>query len=111
MFVEIKNGNLKLPKTDILLDDNKKLLARAIVWFNSVKPYLKNPRTFMDRIYYSEEQQQNIFKDFAKKNNWLYKKICNLALKSLQYKADMTHALVHVVNSGMNLYHDELLKI
>ena len=23
MFVEIKNGNLKLPKTDILLDDNK----------------------------------------------------------------------------------------
>jgi len=56
----------------ILLNDNNKLMGRAIVWFNSIKP--EPGRTFMDRIYTSNDSDQITFMDYAKKNDWLYKK-------------------------------------
>jgi len=55
----------------IYLDDNDKILARSIIWFNSIKP--QKGRIFMDRIYYSHDKFVNIFKDYAIKNGWLYK--------------------------------------
>jgi len=56
----------------ILLDNNNKLMGRAIVWFNSIKP--EPGRTFMDRIYTSHDVNQITFIDYAKKHDWLYKK-------------------------------------
>jgi len=56
----------------IYLDDNNKITARALVWFNSIKP--EPNRIFMDRIYYTHDKYINIFIDYAKKQNWLYKK-------------------------------------
>jgi hypothetical protein len=64
----------------ILTDDNDKLLARAIVWFNTVKPQKINEkgerisgRVFMDRIYSNADHHMNTLKDYAKKKGWLYK--------------------------------------
>lgn len=65
----------------ILFNENKKVLGRAIVWFNSIKPYYKEingkiqniPRTFMDRVYFVSDHYLDIFLNYAKKNNWLYK--------------------------------------
>jgi len=56
----------------ILLDDDDKLIGRAIVWFNSVRP--EPGLTFMDRIYYTRDSDQTTFIDYAKKHGWLYKK-------------------------------------
>jgi len=55
----------------ILLNDDKKLIGRAIVWFNSVKP--EPGKVFMDRIYYSKDSDQITFKEYAKRNGWIYK--------------------------------------
>lgn len=55
----------------ILLDDDDKLIGRALVWFNSVKP--EPGRVFMDRIYYMRDSDQTVFIDYAKERNWLYK--------------------------------------
>ena len=55
----------------ILTDENNKLLARALVWFNSIKP--EPGRIFMDRIYYSNDHQIDIFKEYANSNGWIYK--------------------------------------
>jgi len=55
----------------IYLDDYDKILARSIIWFNSIKP--ERGRTFMDRIYYNHDKYKGIFINYAKQNNWLYK--------------------------------------
>jgi len=55
----------------ILLDDDEKLIGRALVWFNSVRP--EPGRIFMDRIYYMRDSDQTVFIDYAKERGWLYK--------------------------------------
>jgi hypothetical protein len=55
----------------ILIDENNKLIGRALVWFNSIRP--EPGRVFMDRIYYTNEYDVDKFIDYAKENNWLYK--------------------------------------
>lgn len=64
----------------ILLDDNNKLLGRAIVWKN-VMTKKKSPtgksegvfRTFMDRVYVTHDHLVNTFINYAKERGWLYK--------------------------------------
>jgi hypothetical protein len=46
----------------------EKITGRAIVW------KLKNGDTFMDRIYYSKDSDINLFKEWARRNGWAYKK-------------------------------------
>ena len=50
-------------------DKRKKIVGRALIW------YLDEPenRVFMDRIYTIHEYQIDLFKEYAKKNGWLYK--------------------------------------
>lgn len=60
----------------IMLDENKKLRARAVIWFDCFvvdKPGDPTKGVLMDRIYYTNESDVNIFIDYAKKNNWWYK--------------------------------------
>ena len=45
-----------------------KIEGRALVWT------LIDGTKFMDRIYYTEQYQVEIFKDYAIKNGWVYKK-------------------------------------
>jgi len=65
----------------ILYDDNgtledgkyvsKKIKGRAVLWDCKVNG---NDTQFMDRIYTSQDSDVGIFKQFAEKNGWLYKK-------------------------------------
>jgi len=62
----------------LLFNNNNKVVGRAMVWFNVIIPaMLKNKsvpfRIFMDRVYTNQDKDQNIFKDYARKNDWLYK--------------------------------------
>jgi hypothetical protein len=46
-----------------------KIIARALLW------KLSDGRIFMDRIYYSNDYQVNLFINYARENNFLYKKV------------------------------------
>jgi hypothetical protein len=48
--------------------DSSKIEARALIW------KLDSGETFMDRIYYTKEEQANIFKYYAKSKGFIYKK-------------------------------------
>lgn len=51
-------------------DDTKsKIKARSLLW----KLQTPEGRFFMDRVYTNDYSDEQIFIDFAKKNNWLYK--------------------------------------
>jgi hypothetical protein len=55
----------------ILLDNNNKLRARSLIWFNSIRP--EPHRVFMDRVYYTSQTEITIFHEYANKRGWLYK--------------------------------------
>lgn len=57
----------------ILPGNTGRIIGRALVWFNTSKPERNNRRTFMDRIYYVGDHVENMFKDYAKRQGWLYK--------------------------------------
>jgi hypothetical protein len=50
-------------------DKKSKIIGRALVWSLDVP----KDRKFMDRIYTTEDYQVNLFINYAKKNEWLYK--------------------------------------
>ena len=52
----------------LILTEGEKIKGRALVW------KLDTPdRIFMDRVYTIHDSDVNLFIDYAKKNNWLYK--------------------------------------
>lgn len=65
-----------------LVDNNNKILARALVWKGLIREG-KNPEErnnseakkaiVIDRVYCSDEYQQDLFKQYASINGWLYK--------------------------------------
>jgi hypothetical protein len=54
----------------VLLDNNGKLLGRALVWIGLRKP---TDKTFMDRIYVIKQSDEELFKKYAIERGWLYK--------------------------------------
>jgi len=60
----------------IMTNKDNKLVARAIVWsdiFMVDNPQNPTKGTIMDRIYYSNESDVNIFIDYCKEHGWWYK--------------------------------------
>lgn len=49
-------------------DNQELIVGRALVW------KLNTGETFMDRIYFTYESDVNLFKEYAQKNGWCYKK-------------------------------------
>lgn len=67
--VYTKNDNVVLC---ILLNDENKLQARAIVWLNNTKVN-GNDDSYMDRIYSINDGVEQAMKDYAKSKEWWYK--------------------------------------
>jgi hypothetical protein len=60
----------------IMTNKDNKLIARAIVWFNVFmvdNPQNPTKGVILDRIYYTNESDVNIFIDYFKENGWWYK--------------------------------------
>jgi len=55
-------------------EDSSKIRGRAIVW-NLDEP---SGRTFMDRIYYTNDYIVSLFKDYAYQNGWIFKSEQNM---------------------------------
>jgi hypothetical protein len=63
--IYVENPNVQLL---ILKNEEDKIRGRALVW------KLDDPdRTFMDRVYTINDSDINLFIDYAKRKNWLYK--------------------------------------
>lgn len=70
-YFKIYEENKRVCRLLLLVDNNDKLLGRALVW----KLY-KSPckaEYFMDRVYVSNDSDVNRFIQYAKENKWLYK--------------------------------------
>jgi hypothetical protein len=69
-FFEIYTENPKVCSLLILKskEDNNKIIGRALVW------QLKDPQiTLMDRVYYTNDSEMQLFRDYAKFKKWHYK--------------------------------------
>ncbi len=51
-------------------ENKRKIKGRAIVWEGLIEPA---GRTYMDRIYTNNSGDEQVFKEYAKKEGWLYK--------------------------------------
>ena len=76
-----KNSGVKLV---ILMSDNEeeenndKIVGRAVLWDIASIDGEKVNRKFMDRIYYIDDTIMRLFKEFAKRNKWMYKEKQNM---------------------------------
>lgn len=55
-------------------DDKKRIRGRALVW----NLYSPSGRTFMDRIYFVQGYEVDLFKRYAEERNWMYKNRQNM---------------------------------
>jgi len=75
IFFDIYVKNPNQCKMLVMLNRKNELVARAIVWM-TVKIKINDKfekGTLLDRIYYTNETDVEIFKDYARKNGWMYK--------------------------------------
>ena len=74
---KIYTENPDVCKLLILVDEDDKLIGRALVWkLSSIKIYGKDPvqdSWFMDRQYTIKDSDVEKFKNYAKEKGWIYK--------------------------------------
>lgn len=56
----------------LILEDEYGVVGRAIIWKLDKSPC--ESEYFMDRVYTNEDYQVDIFREYARKNNWMYKR-------------------------------------
>jgi len=54
----------------VVIDDNRKIHARALLWDNVRSTKLKNPFTYLDRIYANSDKLLPLFHDLTAANKW-----------------------------------------
>lgn len=75
-FFDIYTTNPEQVGMIIMLNKQGLLVARAVIWFDCfILDVPGNPTkgVLMDRIYYTNESDVNIFIDYAKQHGWWYK--------------------------------------
>ena len=74
----------------VVIDDNRKIHARALLWDNVKSTRLKNPFTYLDRIYARSDELLSVFHDLATTNKW--KRYPNTSVNNMDssyYKKDI----------------------
>lgn len=71
-FFDIYTDNPRVCKLLIYVNEKGELLGRALVWKMHKSP-VKGVEWFMDRVYTNRDSDINKFKDYARKEGWLYK--------------------------------------
>ena len=69
-YAKNEGANLVVLMSD---EEEDKILGRAVLWDIEYLDDKKVDRKFLDRIYYVYDSDLLLFKEFAKKNGWLYK--------------------------------------
>jgi len=79
-YIEFYNLNKASVKLVIMFgdDDDGKIAGRALLWTLSAIDGEPTDRLFMDRIYATNDIEIDMFKSFAKKNEWLHKYAQNM---------------------------------
>ena len=75
----------------ILLDEDDKLIGRALVWKLN-EPLYNDDRLFMDRIYVSEDKYLSVFREYAVKEGWAYRESVSASTFSrVSYKGEILY--------------------
>jgi hypothetical protein len=74
-FFNLYTKNEKVCSLLIYIDENRKLIGRALVWKLSESPC--EAKYFMDRVYCINDSDVNKFKNFADEKGWMYKHTMN----------------------------------
>lgn len=69
-YFDIYCNNPEKCKLLVLLNDDNKLMGRALVWFGLRKP---TGKIYMDRIYTINDADKKLYTDYAVQNGWLHK--------------------------------------
>ena len=88
-FFELYNKNEDVCSMLILLDDEDKLIGRALIWKLHKHDHSEAPKDvyFMDRQYVIDETDVQRFRDYADSKDWAYKTNNNhSSLKKVTYK-------------------------
>jgi len=54
----------------VIVDNDNKIHARALLWDNVKSVKLKKPFTYLDRVYANSDMLLSLFYDLAEENNW-----------------------------------------
>lgn len=57
-------------KIVVIIDNNNKIHARALLWENVKSTKLKKPFTYLDRMFFNSDGFISQFRDLAKENKW-----------------------------------------
>ncbi len=68
IYTSCKNCQLLILKSE---DNDTKIRGRALIWKTTTGII------FMDRVYTTDNELSQVFKEYAKKNGWSYKKVDN----------------------------------
>jgi hypothetical protein len=91
----------------IMLNFDKKLVARAVIWFDCI--VVENPENpphgvLMDRIYYTNESDVNIFIDYAKQHGWWYKPTQAKEIYSFVMNGEITNKQIYTKLKNHGVY-------
>jgi len=67
-----KNNGIKIV---VLLDDKNKIMARALLWPDCIVSNRVKTKTMMDRVYTCDDRFFPVYKEFAKRNNFIQRNI------------------------------------
>lgn len=87
----------------LILKEGDKIVARALIWT------LNDGKKFMDRVYYINESDLNLFREYAKKNGWYAKYINGSSADSSVFdpggtRTSISYMLVNVKHSEYDYY-------
>ena len=97
-YLTIYSSNEDVVSLCVLLNDEDKVMARALVW-------ITDQGTFMDRIYSLEEHQVDLLHKYAQSKGWMYKKEnSNLTNFTTVYPDGKEEKIIHIVKLPAKYY-------
>lgn len=108
-FFSLYNKNIDVCSMLILLDDEEKLIGRALVWKLKTHNHSQAPKElyFMDRQYVNDETDVQRFINYANEKGWAYKTSNSYSgLKGVTYKEsnEMTNMEVEIIAGYYDKY-------
>jgi len=83
-FLDLYEKNPDVIKM-VIKKDGDKISGRALLWEVKISGLHNDPVLFMDRIYTRNDHDVNIFKEYAEKNGWIYKKVQDFRSNGFMY--------------------------
>jgi hypothetical protein len=99
-YFDIYTKNPDVCKLVILVDDDNKLLGRALLWtISKHSPKISDNLIFMDRQYTIDPTDVEHFREYANKNGWAYKEYNSIGF----FKNVILNENSHIINMKVDI--------